>query len=71
MRDTMIFGLRLLREGIDLNRFADRFGVRAEAVFADFIREHAAANRIIVADGRARLNPRCAFVSNQIFVDLI
>ena len=71
MRDTMIFGLRLLREGVDLNRFADRFGVRAEAVFADFIREHAAANRIIVADGRARLNPRCAFVSNQIFVDLI
>lgn len=71
MRDAMIFGLRLLREGVDLNRFADRFSVRAETVFAEFIGKHSAADRIIVADGRIRLNPRCAFVSNQIFVDLI
>ena len=71
MCDAMIFGLRLLREGVDLNRFADRFSVRAETVFAEFIGKHSAADRIIVADGRIRLNPRCAFVSNQIFVDLI
>lgn len=75
MRDEMIFGLRLLREGVDLNRFAQRYGIDAEAIFAPFIEKHTAAGRLkIIRNGSARnlvLNPRFAFVSNSILVDLI
>lgn len=75
MRDEMIFGLRLLREGVDLNRFAQRYGVDAEAIFAPFIEKHTAAGRLkIIRNGSARtlvLDPRFAFISNSILVDLI
>lgn len=75
MRDEMIFGLRLLREGVDLNRFAQRYGTDAETVFRSFIEKHAAAGRLhmIRSDSERRLilDPRFAFVSNSILVDLI
>lgn len=75
MRDEMIFGLRLLREGVDLNRFAKRYGVDAESVFQLFIEKHTSAGRLhLIRNGSERrllLDPRFAFVSNAILVDLI
>lgn len=72
MRDEMIFGLRMLHEGVDLARFEKRHGIKAESHFHSFIEKHSAGGRVTLsADRKLRLNPRYAFISNQIFIDLV
>ncbi|TAJ18144.1 MAG: radical SAM family heme chaperone HemW [Dehalococcoidia bacterium] len=68
--DTMILGLRLM-EGVDLDGFAARFGVRAERAFADAIAKHTRLGLIEVVDGRLRLTSRGLLLSNEVFVDLL
>jgi len=70
MADAMILGLRLI-EGVLLDGFAARFGVRAEAAFADAIARHTRLGLLEIAGGRLRLTSRGLLLSNEVFVDIL
>jgi oxygen-independent coproporphyrinogen III oxidase len=74
MAETMLMGLRLVREGISKDRFYQRFGQNLEDVFPDQI-------TVLIADGllewvdehgeRLRLTPRGRLLGNQVFMSFI
>ena len=70
MADAMILGLRLM-EGVGLDEFAARFGVRVEDVFAVALAKHSRLGLIEVVGGRLRLTSRGLLLSNEVFVDLL
>jgi oxygen-independent coproporphyrinogen-3 oxidase len=67
MEDQMILGLRL-REGVDLDRFAARFGVKAEEEFADVIAEETAKGMLEQVGRHLRLTRRALPLGNEVFV---
>ncbi|RLT41774.1 MAG: radical SAM family heme chaperone HemW [Chloroflexi bacterium] len=68
--DAMILGLRLM-EGVALDEFATRFGVRAETAFAAAIAKHTRFGLLEVVSGRLRLTSRGLLLSNEVFVDIL
>ena len=68
--DAMILGLRLM-EGVALDEFATRFGVRAETAFVDAIAKHTRLGLLEVVGGRLRLTSRGLLLSNEVFVDIL
>jgi oxygen-independent coproporphyrinogen-3 oxidase len=66
MEDQMILGLRL-REGVDLDRFAARFGVRAEEEFADVIAEETEKGMLEQTGQFLRLTRRALPLGNEVF----
>lgn len=70
MAETMILGLRLL-EGLDLNAFADRFGMRAEEVFAGQISRLLDLGLVEFGEGILRLTRKALPVANRVFVEFV
>lgn len=68
MAETMILGLRLTREGVDLAAFAGRFGRPAGEVYGREIRQLTAQGLLEEADGRLRLTAPARLLGNQVFV---
>lgn len=71
MADTIMMGLRLLIDGLDLTRFRDRFGVPFEEKYGTELKELLALDLVErdPSPGRhaLRLTPKGRFLSNQVF----
>ncbi len=67
MGETMMLGLRLLREGVQRERFAQRHGQTVESVFARELHE-LSQRRLLWEDQRQiRLSPEGLLLGNQVF----
>jgi len=66
MEEQMILGLRL-SEGVDLARFANRFGSDAKEVFGDVIREEIDKGMLEEVDGFLRLTRKGLPLGNEVF----
>jgi coproporphyrinogen III oxidase-like Fe-S oxidoreductase len=60
-----MLGLRLLIEGVDQARFAERFGASVEHFYADALERGIKLGLLEVSPARIRLTARGRFVSNQ------
>lgn len=69
--ETIMMGLRLTQEGINLSTFRARFGVDLLAERAEAIARFQNAGLLMVADGTLRLTRAARFVSNAIILDLL
>ena len=67
MGETMMVGLRMA-SGIDLNRFAERFGVRAEDHFASQIKSLHSSGLLEIIDGHLRLTERGLFLASEVMM---
>ncbi len=70
MGETMMVGLRL-RRGVDLEWFAARFGVRAEAVFANEIARYTDMKLLETRDDFLRLTDRGLFFASDVMADFL
>ncbi len=70
MGETMMVGLRLTA-GVDLERFAVRFGVRAEEIFAAPIAKNVAAGLLERDGARLRLTRRGLFFASDVMADFL
>jgi oxygen-independent coproporphyrinogen-3 oxidase len=66
MAETAMLGLRL-SEGVDLRRFAARFGIAFEAVFGARLAEVTSLGLAEYGDGRLRLTERGRLLGNEVF----
>ena len=71
MQETMMVGLRLVEEGVNLPRFAARFGERAEDVFAKEFGELVEGGLLEVDEDRVRLTSRGRMMGNQVFMQFV
>ena len=67
MSDTVILGLRLLKEGVDSGDFETRYGVPLQTVYGNVIDPLADTGFLTWRGRRLVLTPRAYLVSNQIF----
>ena len=67
MGETMMLGLRLLREGVPRGRFAARHGRAVDDVFADELRQLAERNLLAWDEHRVRLTPEGLLLGNRVF----
>jgi oxygen-independent coproporphyrinogen III oxidase len=67
MTDTVITQLRLLREGLDLAQFADKFGQSLASAFPDALPQLLEWGLLHEQNGRLLLTERGRFLSNQVF----
>ena len=68
--ETMILGLRMVR-GTDLQRFEERFHVRAEDLFGEQIRRFVSAGLLDIKDHHLRLTDRGFDVSNLVMCEFM
>ncbi|CAM3444895.1 MULTISPECIES: radical SAM family heme chaperone HemW [Brevibacillus] len=66
MEEQMILGLRL-REGVDLPRFANRFGVAAQDVFGTIMKEEREKGMLEEKGGYLRLTEKGLPLGNEVF----
>ncbi len=71
MDDTLMTGLRLLREGVGRSDFAARYGVSLESVFGEALAKVAPYDMLDLSDDRIRLKPRARLISNQVLLHFI
>jgi oxygen-independent coproporphyrinogen-3 oxidase len=71
MSETLILGLRLVREGVGKAAFAARFGCEPGEVFGPALNELTEMGLISVDAEAIRLTERAYLVSNQVFVRLL
>ena len=75
MQETMMLGLRLVREGISERAFLDRYGQEMTSVFAKEIKRILARGLVEWvdgSDGRAlRLTQQGVMVGNQAFMEFV
>jgi oxygen-independent coproporphyrinogen-3 oxidase len=67
MNETMLTGMRLTKEGVMKERFARRFGVEVEEVYAKELGELKERKLIEVNDERVRLTKGGRLVANWVF----
>jgi oxygen-independent coproporphyrinogen-3 oxidase len=67
MAETMMMGLRLLQEGVSLDRFQRRFGASLERVYAEPVAELVDRGLIELTPRRIRLTPPGRLLGNQVF----
>ena len=71
MADTIIMGLRLLKEGLSANRFAHRFGQTLDQVHGETIQELVDLELLtwhdLNGDRTLHLTEKGRFISNQVF----
>jgi oxygen-independent coproporphyrinogen-3 oxidase len=65
--ETMLLGLRLVREGVAEERFRARHGRGLDAAFGPTLQELAALGLVEPRPERARLTPRGLELGNQVF----
>ena len=66
MAETMMLGLRLLRDGVSNADFARRHGISITARFPDAVERFAGLRLVEWADGRLRLTNRGTLVANEV-----
>jgi oxygen-independent coproporphyrinogen III oxidase len=74
MAETMIMGLRLVREGITRARFYQRFNLKLEEIFTDEINSLISQGLLEWADGNGevlRLTPNGRLLGNQAFMKFV
>ncbi|MBI5566246.1 MAG: radical SAM family heme chaperone HemW [Chloroflexi bacterium] len=69
--ETLMLGLRLIDEGVDRARFADRFGVELNAVFGTVIARLVAQGLIEDLPDCIRLAPRGRLLGNRVFAEFL
>jgi oxygen-independent coproporphyrinogen-3 oxidase len=67
MGETLMMGLRLVKEGVMFERFQRRFGLDLRQRFGEEIEELAAWGLLEVCADRLRLTPRGRLLGNQVF----
>ena len=71
MAESMMVGLRLVREGVRLDRFAAQHGVAATDVFRDELSRLCADGLLTVDEERIRLTARGLLMGNQVFLQFL
>lgn len=71
MGETMMLGLRLVREGVSFDRFATLHDIDLRAVFADELSRLQNWGLIVLDDQRVRLTKRGLLVGNQVFAEFL
>ena len=71
MRETMMMGLRLTREGVSDERFRKRFGVSIETAFEREISELAELGLIEWVRETIRLTSKGRLLGNQVFMQFV
>ncbi|HQY90189.1 radical SAM family heme chaperone HemW [Caldilinea sp.] len=71
MAESMMVGLRLVREGVRLDRFLALHGVLPTAIFADELKQLHKAGLLIVDDERVQLTRRGLLMGNQVFLQFL
>jgi len=69
--ETMMLGLRLIDEGVDRARFADRFGVELNDVYGLVVAHLASQGLIEDLPDRIRLTPRGRLLGNRVFAEFL
>lgn len=69
--ETIMMGMRLLRTGISLTAFEERFGVRLTDIRGDAIEQYRALGAVELTDDRLRFTERGRFISNRVLRDLV
>ena len=69
--ESMMMGLRLVREGVDLEALAARHGVDPRVVHAEAIRGHVGAGLLSLTGSRLRCTPAGLCVLNRLLLDLL
>lgn len=71
MQETMMLGLRLVEEGVNLRVFEARFGEKGEVVFAKELQELVEKGLLEDGDERVRLTARGRMMGNQVFMQFV
>ncbi|HEC21414.1 MAG TPA: radical SAM family heme chaperone HemW [Chloroflexi bacterium] len=71
MAETMILGLRLVKEGVRKADFAKRFGQQPEEVFGPALRKLERAGLLMTHGDAIRLTKRAYLISNRVFVEFL
>lgn len=69
--ETMMLGLRLVREGVAYDRFLERHGAPLQTIFDVELRRLAALGLLEVLPDRVRLTPRARLIGNQVFAEFL
>jgi len=67
MGETMMLGLRLIEEGVERTRFADRFGTKLDDVYGSTIAQLIEQGLLESAASRIRLTPHGRLLGNRVF----
>jgi oxygen-independent coproporphyrinogen III oxidase len=70
MGETIMLGLRM-REGVNLDAFAARFGMRLEHAYANALEALRQDELLEIADGHLRLSQRGLYVANTVFQEFL
>jgi len=70
MEDQMILGLRL-REGVDLQRFSERFGRTVQQEFGEIVERQKEQGMLEEIDGFLRLTERALPLGNEVFASFL
>lgn len=71
MGESMMLGLRLLREGVRLDRFAALHGAQAKEIFAAELEQLREAGLLTIDGERIRLTRRGLLMGNQVFLQFL
>lgn len=71
MGESMMMGLRLLREGVSYERFRRHHGVSMQEIFGAEIAQLAAWGLLEVGEAEVRLTARGALLGNQVFLRFV
>src|SRR5262249_35186900 len=69
--ESLMMGLRLVDEGVDLGELAARHGVDARVEHRDVIASHVAAGLLVLDGARLRCTPAGLDVLNSLLVDFV
>jgi oxygen-independent coproporphyrinogen III oxidase len=69
--ETLMLGLRLIAEGVNRARFADRFGVELDEVYGSIIARLAGQGLLETMPDRIRLTPRGRLLGNRVFAEFL
>lgn len=70
MGETLMLGLRML-VGVDLNAFAERFGVRVEEYFDSVVSKHIEGGLLEINTSHLRLTRKGIFLANEVMADFL
>jgi oxygen-independent coproporphyrinogen-3 oxidase len=70
IEETMFLGLRMM-EGVDLKRFEERFGVRAENLYKEVTETLTSQGLLETGEGHLRLTDRGIEVSNLVMAEFL
>ncbi|MFN8419791.1 MAG: radical SAM family heme chaperone HemW [Anaerolineae bacterium] len=70
MAEHLMTGLRLVREGINIRAFAERFGVDIDVIYGDLLRKFEGYGLLVRDDTTIKLTKSARLISNLIFVEL-